>query len=171
MDVTTTAVARAQEVYYDALFHTNDRVYEKTIWYTPQQYSHPAITYVIEAVDPTIPGGYRYIARYTCWEFDYEAILPEGVAYSGDNNKFQYNLNRTIFHRPVLYRMTFVNRPEFWDKTLTVSHLCHNHKCHNPSHLVLEPLDANKGRNGCPGGYFCRHTRNHCMIPGPWHDY
>jgi hypothetical protein len=51
-------------------------------------------------------------------------------------------------------------------KTLTASHLCHNAKCLNPKHLVLETLAVNKARNGCPSCEHCFH-KPRCLIPGP----
>lgn len=159
-------IHNAQVIYGNALAQTIRHEYELSIWYKPEEYRHPAVQYFIEAVGN---NGYKYVVRYTCWEFDPNA-LPPGITQSGVD-RFQYSRNRNIFGRPRAYRMTFVAQPEFQDPNLTVSHLCHNPKCHNPAHIVLEPLEVNKGRNGCPGGPFCRHQRNHCMIPGPWSDY
>lgn len=34
---------------------------------------------------------------------------------------------------------------------LQVSHLCHNHQCHEPSHLVLEDSQKNQSRKNCVG--------------------
>jgi len=139
-----------------------------SLWYTRNQYHHPAIEeYRIEAVDSTIPGGYRYCAVFHCWEFCPVAKLPPGIVARTTGH--QYSFDREEFRRPVLQRISFVQTPEFWDDAYKVSHLCHNPQCHNPAHLVLELLAVNKGRNGCPGGPYCRH-RVHCMIPGPWSD-
>jgi hypothetical protein len=32
-----------------------------------------------------------------------------------------------------------------------VSHLCHNHQCHEPTHLVLESPALNHSRKNCVG--------------------
>lgn len=36
-----------------------------------------------------------------------------------------------------------------WDSTLEASHLCHNHQCMNPLHMVYEPSWRNRKRNYC----------------------
>ena len=36
-----------------------------------------------------------------------------------------------------------------WDSTLEASHLCHNHQCMHPGHLVYEPAWRNRKRNYC----------------------
>lgn len=36
-----------------------------------------------------------------------------------------------------------------WDSTLEASHLCHNHQCMNPLHIVYEPAWRNRKRNYC----------------------
>jgi hypothetical protein len=49
----------------------------------------------------------------------------------------------------------------------TTSHLCHESRCVNPHHLVVEPLDVNKGRNGCAGpSGGCAHQPP-CLMQGP----
>jgi Zinc-binding loop region of homing endonuclease len=47
----------------------------------------------------------------------------------------------------------------------TCSHLCHDEYCHNILHMVLEVLDLNKARDGCPGPPCCAHTVQ-CLLPG-----
>lgn len=52
----------------------------------------------------------------------------------------------------------------------TASHLCHNHRCHNPRHLCWEDLDKNKSRNWCPGpAGGCVHAPA-CLVQGPLHQ-
>jgi len=159
-------IEEAIHIYDIALNNCRHAMYETDVWYTTDQYEHPHTTLKISRVSPP---GYAYVAEYTCWEFDPSAMLPQGITASGPDT-YQFSHNRQVFNRCRSYRMTFVDQPEFWNNNLTVSHLCHNNKCHNPAHLTLEPLDVNKGRNGCPGGPCCRH-RHKCMIPGPTHDY
>ena len=36
-----------------------------------------------------------------------------------------------------------------WDSTLEASHLCHNHQCIHPLHLIFEPAWRNRKRNYC----------------------
>jgi hypothetical protein len=38
-----------------------------------------------------------------------------------------------------------------WDKGKEVSHLCHNHQCHEPTHLTLETTAVNASRKNCVG--------------------
>jgi hypothetical protein len=53
------------------------------------------------------------------------------------------------------------------DGKLQVSHLCHNHSCREPSHLVLESPTLNTSRNRCknakPPACVCPPTRTACM--------
>jgi len=82
-------------------------------------------------------------------------------------NVFQYDLRKPLNCRPRAYRVPFLKCKEFMDEKYTVSHLCHESWCHNPKHHVLETLEDNKGRNGCPGGTNCKH-KVRCIIPGPY---
>ncbi len=95
--------------------------------------------------------------------------IPDHFSWSGD--KWQYDIGKVAGkrERPAAYRVPFYGQPAFEDRTLTVSHLCHNAGCLNPSHVVLEPLDVNKGRNGCPAGAHCHH-KVRCLRPGPSFD-
>ena len=43
------------------------------------------------------------------------------------------------------------------EKSLEVSHLCHNHRCINPSHLVLELHEINSSRLSCKVQQKCTH--------------
>lgn len=76
----------------------------------------------------------------------------------------------TINKRIVAQRAPFYKYyPEYDIEKLTLSHLCHNSWCFNPSHHVLETLATNKGRNGCPGpDNGCKHNVP-CIIPGPYY--
>lgn len=167
---TMNAVVIQQAVinYQAALNSCNRVVHETPIWYTPNEYRHPHVNYLIDRAGDNRGFPYYYVAQVTCWEFDPTMQMPSGIVHGG-NDKYQYSLDRNIFKRPRSYRMTFVEDPLFFDDEMTVSHLCHNNKCHNPQHLVFERLPVNKGRNGCPGGPWCRH-RTHCMLPGPYCD-
>lgn len=87
--------------------------------------------------------------------------------------RYQYNLGTTFTssrYRPVAYRVPFLEDPNFFDtKSYTVSHLCHNNWCYDWDHHVLETLEVNKSRNGCPGNIHCHHSIK-CIIPGPFSE-
>lgn len=51
-------------------------------------------------------------------------------------------------------------------KKMEASHLCHNSRCINPQHLLLEHRDVNKSRQGCVGTVICsgcEHSRLVCQ--------
>lgn len=96
----------------------------------------------------------------------------------GNNDKYQYDLKiydedgqlQSKRYRPIAWRVPFLEDENFGDNVkYTVSHLCHNEKCYNWEHHVLETLEVNKARNGCPAGKCCRHKVK-CLIPGPYCD-
>lgn len=100
-------------------------------------------------------------------------IVPgsAGVGFSYQGSKWQYdvgNIQGKRF-RPNANRVPFVDDEHFLDTKWTCSHLCHNDECYNPQHIALEPLDVNKGRNGCPGGNHCHH-RIKCIRPGQFYN-
>ena len=89
---------------------------------------------------------------------------PKGFSFGA---KWQYSvLVDGARKRFIAYRIPFLEDANFHDDSYTVSHLCHNNACMNPDHHVLEPLDVNKGRNGCPAGQHCHHQKK-CLMPGP----
>lgn len=96
--------------------------------------------------------------------------LPIGFTLcSKTRERYQYNFTDPLRekrgrYRPNAYRMPFLDDVNFYDQSYTVSHLCHNPKCYNWDHLVLEPLWMNKGRNGCPC-IGCHHFPK-CISPG-----
>ena len=100
--------------------------------------------------------------------------LPMGFVSTGIG-KYQYNFTNpeaptgTKRYRPVAYRIPFLKNPDFRASDMTVSHLCHNSWCYNWKHHVLEPLGANKARNGCAAGSRCLH-KTKCLIPGKFSD-
>jgi len=111
-----------------------------------------------------------------CWKLS-DSCLPKGCfkSTSGmEEPKYQINYTdpeasskkRT---KPRAYRMPFVLDPNFTDPSYSVSHMCHNNWCHNPQHVVLEQLDVNKARNGCPAGPHCHH-KVQCLIPGKYYN-
>jgi hypothetical protein len=65
------------------------------------------------------------------------------------------------------------------DRDLQVSHLCHEGRCFNPGHLVVEDAGMNKDRNTCQGHYIIKHggmnwhpcvhwqtgVRKRCILP------
>jgi hypothetical protein len=101
--------------------------------------------------------------------------LPIGFTRSGQD-KYQYNFTdpeASSSHgkrfRPTAYRIPFLLHSEFYNQMLTVSHLCHNHWCYNWDHHILELLEINKARNGCPAGPGCRHKVK-CLRPGTFSE-
>lgn len=97
--------------------------------------------------------------------------LPVGFTNVG-GDRYQYNFTDPEApdkakkrYRPVAYRVPFCADTGYYDKNMTVSHLCHNNWCYNWNHHVLESLSKNKARNGCPAGPSCRH-KTKCLIPG-----
>ena len=105
---------------------------------------------------------------------DCKSINPEKLPIGftqASKDRFQYNFTDPVKqegtkrYRPVAYRMPFLKHHGFYDKNLTVSHLCHNNWCYNWNHHVFESLEINKARNGCPSGPSCRHKIK-CLIPG-----
>lgn len=109
--------------------------------------------------DPTIVRGYT-----NCWHI----VRPfSGVTYNG--KVYQFDLRSHNLGRPIAWRANFLDHPNFDDDGWTVSHLCHNPKCYRPDHHHFEPLEVNKGRNGCPGGPHCHHKQR-CLRPGPYYD-
>lgn len=65
------------------------------------------------------------------------------------------------------------------ERDLQVSHLCHEGRCFNPAHLVVEDSSMNKDRNTCQGHFIIRHggmawhpcshwtsgVRQRCILP------
>lgn len=110
---------------------------------------------------------------------DCKAINPDDMPtgfVSVSEDRYQYHFTdperaRKGRYRPVAYRMPFLGSQLFEDATTvsTVSHLCHNPWCYNYNHHVLESLELNKARNGCPGGPVCRH-KTKCLRPGPYSE-
>lgn len=99
--------------------------------------------------------------------------LPCGFTRVGQD-RFQYNFtDPEVQHskrfRPIAYRMPFLANSGFYDKSMTVSHLCHNNWCYNWNHHTLELLEINKARNGCAAGPSCRH-KTKCLRPGLFSD-
>jgi hypothetical protein len=92
---------------------------------------------------------------------------PPGFAFGA---KWQYSVSENgVRRRFMAYRMSFYGTAAFEDSNLTVSHLCHNNDCMNPDHHVLEALEVNKARNGCPAGQHCCH-KVRCLMPGPYYN-
>jgi hypothetical protein len=50
------------------------------------------------------------------------------------------------------------------DAALQVSHLCHNKRCINPDHIIAEPGEYNRMRQGCTQLAMLRHTCSHCGV-------
>jgi hypothetical protein len=78
----------------------------------------------------------------------------------------QYDLRSYDGSRPQAYRIPFLLDSNVCHNK-TVSHLCHHNWCYNPTHHILESLETNKGRNGCPGPHKgCLHNPM-CLVEGP----
>lgn len=120
----------------------DDSPIQVPVWWRP----HP-ITLVCKTVDP----------------------VNKPLKFRHQGSKWQYDLRSRGLGRPVAWRVPFIGHLNYTDPNWTVSHLCHNTLCYNPDHHVLEPLDLNKARNGCPGGPHCHHQRK-CIRPGPLYD-
>jgi hypothetical protein len=107
-----------------------------------------------------------------CWKLDIEKMKEDKVSYfvnlkaSVDTEDLrQYDLRSEGHGRPAIRRIPFIKEILKNGDDLTISHLCHINWCVNPYHHVLESLEDNKGRNGCPGRSLCRH-RIRCLRPG-----
>ena len=147
---------------------------------------HPVVAGYLKSLSASVVRKQRWFAAefrdFQCY-FDATVIecwvLPAGTKFKYLSNHadgqgdihWQYKVphpTKSCF-RPLAYRVPFLTHSEFLTDSYTVSHLCHFNACMNPAHHILEPLEINKARNGCPGGRFCCH-QTPCLIPGPYHD-
>lgn len=108
--------------------------------------------------------------KITCYEVD-PNNLPKYFTISKrdiDGNPIKYQYGPTINGKRVRWvSYSAIFQLDDIDGE-TVSHLCHNNLCHNPKHLVVEDLDVNKARNGCPGPTGgCQHVPK-CLMQGPF---
>lgn len=100
---------------------------------------------------------------------------PQGFQrkMKNDNVYYQFDLRGILegkgLVRPHVWRLLFIDDDNYTNRTFTGSHLCHNPQCVNPDHIIFEPLEINKARNGCPGGTHCHH-KIACIRPGPFYD-
>ena len=112
---------------------------------------------------------------HICYEID-PLCVPRHFTKTMEKSKEQIKYQYSIYDdqgkriRPQAWRIPFLEHPKFSDTEYTVSHLCHNKKCYNWSHHVLETLSQNKARNGCPGGNHCHHNIK-CIRPGPYFNF
>lgn len=102
--------------------------------------------------------------------------ITKGKNVSGNQYKVSYKDEdgNTKYFKPKLHRMWFYSTLEAIERAedhskYTVSHLCHNGKCSNRRHLVLESLAENKSRNTCPGANVCTHNPK-CLRVGLQYD-
>lgn len=89
----------------------------------------------------------------------------------GDPGRSNFQVKVTVSKGRVVRAgsLVFPFRVEYGEEEGTASHLCHNPLCHNPCHLVFEPLSLNKARAGCPGpNGGCLHNPV-CLMAGPDH--
>jgi hypothetical protein len=114
-----------------------------------------------------------------------QCVIPRSTAevrgVSSNGSKHQYKIetlatlvadeNKGRFvGRKTLARVHFVTKPnEFFNDTLTVSHLCHNEVCVKREHVCLETLKSNKDRNNCSGPAHCEHNPQ-CLTRGNSYD-
>jgi hypothetical protein len=104
---------------------------------------------------------------------DCKYIIPNGKRASGfrfQGTKWQYDLRSYNMGRPMAWRIPFLNNPNYGKSGYTVSHLCHDPDCYNWRHHILETLDQNKARNGCPAGDHCHHSIK-CLRPGQYYNF
>lgn len=93
----------------------------------------------------------------------------------GRQYKVAYRSGGSVcYFKPKLHRMWFYSSDESIaaaedHSNYTVSHLCHDGRCCNPAHVVLESLAANKARNVCPGPDTCHHFPR-CKAAGLQYD-
>lgn len=108
-----------------------------------------------------------------CWILS----LKGNEGFSGEfgrQYKIAYGQKPKKYFKPKGHRVWFYCTKALIDlaedhDNYTASHLCHNEKCKNPRHLVLESLAVNKSRNVCPGPLCgCLHNPS-CLAPG--HEY
>jgi len=114
--------------------------------------SNSTITLFCYYMDPSKPRPYHWCQRDDIYQYSW--IDPQD--------------DRRIRQRPVAWRMPFLvtDEKKFMDSKMTVSHLCHDRKCYNWNHHVLEDITVNQSRNGCLGPGHCGHNPQ-CIIPGP----
>ncbi|KAL8684665.1 MAG: hypothetical protein Q9224_006200, partial [Gallowayella concinna] len=67
--------------------------------------------------------------------------------------------------RKVLHKRTKSSKVDEQEATWVASHLCHDRRCINDSHLVWEPSWMNRLRDNCPGGEACVHGPDKCLRP------
>jgi len=119
------------------------------------------------------------VVTLNCFTLDWTAAHPAGFSCKtvGWQNagpwdlEFQYDLRGFpgVNARKLAYRTPFlVHGLGVFSSDLTVSHLCHTEGCLNPLHVVLESLQTNQGRGGCPGPGGCHHLVP-CLRPGTYH--
>jgi hypothetical protein len=108
------------------------------------------ITDSIAGVPPTFAVSH-------CW----------GVKNRTENANVKYN-NKSYLQLKLndvggrSYNLIFGSALFYWYKTgmfaykgMEVSHRCHNNRCVNPDHMLLETVANNKARNGCAGHGMC----------------
>ena len=141
-----------------------------------EKYKRDVKSVWVNADQIVIPWFQQETLLIDCKRID-DDYLPVGftkVTTKEDIPRYQYNFTDPIKksakrNLPTAYRIPFLLHDSFYDQKFTVSHLCHNNWCYNWEHHTFEPLEHNKGRNGCPGGHHCHHKVS-CMIPGCYYN-
>lgn len=162
-DLEDDVITRTIEVYKDNLVNTVevvDNFYQ--VWWNSYSYSFNSD---VAPIYVDTPGGQlvNYV-KLSCWKIPNDATMP---LLNRSDSGFQYSPFGRHYGRFKAYKMPFLLDDYTWQPEATVSHLCHNNWCHNWQHHIVESLDVNKSRNGCPGGPHCHH-RITCLIPGPY---
>jgi Zinc-binding loop region of homing endonuclease len=120
-----------------------------------------------------------------CWQSKLKASHRNGYTRVNLRNTFTED-NRKLNVQPYLHQLALIatDRLDQLSATLgnsryQISHLCHNGKCFNPDHLVVESSRNNKKRNSCQGHQIivhkemtyhpCAHgrveARRKCILP------
>jgi len=108
-------------------------------------------------ITDSVTGAVPTFAASSCW----------GVKNRTENANVKYN-NKSYLQLKLndvggqSYNLIFGSALFFWYKTglfaykgMEVSHRCHNNRCVNPDHMLLETVANNKARNGCAGHGQC----------------
>jgi hypothetical protein len=108
------------------------------------------------------------MANDECWNLGERRV----TGMTGDQFKVPYRSadGVTKYFKPKAWRVWFYGAADTIilaedHENFTCSHLCHNDRCLNPAHLVLESLSENKSRNTCVGPPNCNHVPQ-CMRRG-----
>src|SRR5215471_2946554 len=124
-----------------------------------------------------------------CWMRRVDTTHQYGYTKVNLRNTFRPGTSKKINCQPFRHQLAVVAsglgqnllRTSAPNGTDEVSHLCHNHRCFNPDHILVESKDTNRKRWGCVGAWIikcavdgtiyhpCRHgegeQRRKCILP------